>query len=186
MHAFAAGGRLARTDVYADIDGPGAEATLNGLYLTEGRQFCDFHTWMNHQQRARQQPAAVRGHPPGRSETVFDGLVKVAEGAQKTDAQQQNRNLLLDKLALAHSNPRLEIYADDVKCAHGSTVGELDDEALFYLRSRGIGPKDAESMLVLAYASEMLQPVRLTGVRDHVRGRLLDRLPGDETVRSVI
>lgn len=186
LHAFATGARLARTDVYADINGPGADVTLNGLYLTRGRQFCDFHTWVNHNAEHGTSHQLFKGVLQGRSETVFDGVVRVAEDAQKTDAQQQNRNLLLDKLALAHSNPRLEIYADDVKCAHGSTVGELDDEALFYLRSRGIGPADAQAMLTLAYASEMLQPIRLQAVHDHVRGRLLEWLPGDETVRSVI
>ncbi|WP_435104007.1 Fe-S cluster assembly protein SufD [Arhodomonas sp. AD133] len=185
-HAFSVGARLARVDVYADIDGTGAEVTLNGLYLTRERQFCDFHTWVTHHSEHGSSRQLFKGVLQGRSETVFDGLVKVAEGAQKTDAQQQNRNLVLDKLALAHSNPRLEIYADDVKCAHGSTVGELDDEALFYLRSRGVGPQDAQGMLTLAYASEMLQPIRLAAVHDHIRGILLERLPGDEIVRSVV
>jgi Fe-S cluster assembly protein SufD len=104
--------------------------------------------------------------------------VKVFEGAQKIDAQQQNRNLLLGKLALAHSNPRLEIYADDVKCTHGSTVGKLDDEALFYLNTRGIGLDDAQGMLTLAFANEMLKPIRLDVLYQYERQLLLQRLPG--------
>ncbi|MGD8430755.1 MAG: Fe-S cluster assembly protein SufD, partial [Ectothiorhodospiraceae bacterium] len=183
---LSAGARLTRTDVYADLDGQGAEATLNGLYLTRGRQFADFHTWVNHRAEHGTSRQLFKGVLQGRSETVFDGLVKVFEGAQKTDAQQQNRNLVLDKLALAHSNPRLEIYNDDVKCAHGSTVGELDDDALFYLRSRGIGPQDAQGMLTFAFASETLRGIRLQGVHDHVRRLLFRRLPGDDTVREVV
>ena len=186
MHTLAAGGQLSRTDIYADLDGTGADVELNGLYLTEGRQFCDHHTWVSHNTEHTTSRQVFKGVLDGRSETVFDGLVKVAEGAQKTDAQQENRNLLMSKMALAHSNPRLEIYADDVKCSHGSTTGQLDKEALFYLRSRGVGPADAKSMLVFAFANEMLEPIKVSGLHDYERGLLFRRLPGDETVREVV
>lgn len=184
VQSFTAGARLSRVDIYADLEAPGADVNLNGLYVTQGRQFSDHHTWLRHNSEHGTSRQLFKGVLRGRSETVFDGLVRVAKGAQKTDAQQQNRNLLLDRMALAHSNPRLEIYADDVKCAHGSTVGELDEDAMFYLRSRGVGPADAQAMLTFAFASEMLEPIRLTAVREHIRQLLFRRLPGDDTVRE--
>lgn len=186
IHAFACGARLARTDIYANLIGPGADVTLNGLYLTTGRQYSDHHTWVNHKAVRGISRQLFKGVLQGRSETVFDGLVKVFEGAQKIDAQQQNRNLLLGKLALAHSNPRLEIYADDVKCTHGSTVGKLDDEALFYLNTRGIGFDDAQGMLTVAFANEMLRPIRLDALYQYERQLLFQRLPGAETAREML
>ncbi len=183
---FARGAAQARVDVYADLEDTGADVTLNGLYLTTGRQFSDHHTWVNHRRPHGTSRQVFKGILQGRSETVFDGLVKVFEGAQKTDAQQQNRNLLLERMALAHSNPRLEIHADDVKCAHGSTVGELDDDALFYMRSRGIGAGDAQGLLTLAFASELLSAVRPEAIAAHLRRRLLETLPGDETLRDIV
>ncbi len=175
--AFVAdGGRLARLDLVADLEGEGGEIDCNGIYLTEGRQFTDFHTWFNHRVENCFSRQRFKGILQGRSETVFDGLVKVFEGAQKTDAVQENRNLVLGKRALAHSNPRLEIFADDVKCTHGSTVGELDEEALFYLRTRGISAEGAQGMLTLAFAGEIVDMFRVSGVRDHVRRVLMRRL----------
>ena len=170
------GGRLARLDLIADLEGENAEIDCNGIYLSEGRQFSDFHTWFNHRVENCFSRQRFKGILQGRSETVFDGLVKVFEGAQKTDAVQENRNLVLGKRALAHSNPRLEIFADDVKCTHGSTVGELDEEALFYLRTRGISADGAQGMLTLAFAGEIVDMFRVSGVRDHVRRVLMRRL----------
>ena len=170
------GARLARLDLIADLEGEGGEIDCNGIYLTEGRQFTDFHTWFNHRVPNCYSRQRFKGILQGRSETVFDGLVKVFEGAQKTDAVQENRNLVLGKRALAHSNPRLEIFADDVKCTHGSTVGELDEEALFYLRTRGIDADGAQGMLTLAFAGEIVDMFRVSGVRDHVRRVLMRRL----------
>lgn len=186
VHSLACGARLARTDLYANLAGPGADVALNGLYLTEGRQYCDHHTWVNHKAEHGTSRQMFKGVLQGRSESVFDGLVKVYEQAQKIDAQQQNRNLLLGKLALAHSNPRLEIHADDVKCTHGSTVGKLDDEALFYLNTRGIGHVDAQGILTFAFANEMLKPIRLEALHHYERQLLLARLPGDEMVRELL
>ncbi|MDR9407066.1 MAG: Fe-S cluster assembly protein SufD [Spiribacter sp.] len=170
------GGRLVRLDLIADLEGEHGEIDCNGIYLTEGRQFTDFHTWFNHRVPNCYSRQRFKGILQGRSESVFDGLVKVFEGAQKTDAVQENRNLVLGKRAFAHSNPRLEIYADDVKCTHGSTVGELDEQALFYLRTRGIGVEGATGMLTLAFAGEIVDMFRVSGVRDHVRRVLMRRL----------
>lgn len=170
------GGRLARLDLIADLEGEHGEIDCNGIYLTEGRQFTDFHNWFNHRVPNCYSRQRFKGILQGRSETIFDGLVKVFEGAQKTDAVQENRNLVLGKRSLAHSNPRLEIYADDVKCTHGSTVGELDQEAYFYLRTRGIDAAGAQGMLTLAFAGEIVDMFRVSGVRDHVRKVLMRRL----------
>ncbi|MDN5871799.1 MAG: Fe-S cluster assembly protein SufD [Nitrococcus sp.] len=185
MHSFACGARLGRTDIYANLTGPGADVTLNGLYLTSERQYCDHHTWVNHKAEHGTSRQLFKGVLQGRSETVFDGLVKVFERAQKIDARQENRNLLLGKLALAHSNPRLEIHADDVKCSHGSTVGQLDDEALFYLNTRGIGFDDAQGLLTFAFADEMLEPIRLDALYQYERQALFQRLPGADMVRGM-
>ena len=175
--AFVAdGGRLGRVDLVADLEGEGGEIDCNGIYLTEKRQFVDFHTWFNHREGNCFSRQRFKGILQDRSETSFDGLVKVFEGAQKTDAVQENRNLVLGKRALAHSNPRLEIFADDVKCTHGSTVGELDDEALFYLRTRGISAEGAKGMLTLAFAGEIVDMFKVDGVRSHIRGVLMRRL----------
>ncbi|MBS3785563.1 MAG: Fe-S cluster assembly protein SufD [Gammaproteobacteria bacterium] len=175
--AFVAdGAKLARLDLIADLEGEGGEIDCNGIYLTDERQFSDFHTWFNHRVPNCYSRQRFKGILQGRSETVFDGLVKVFEGAQKTDAVQENRNLVLGKRAFAHSNPRLEIFADDVKCTHGSTVGELDEEALFYLRTRGISVESATGMLTLAFAGEIVDMFRVPAVRDHVRDVLMHRL----------
>jgi Fe-S cluster assembly protein SufD len=113
-------------------------------------------------------------------------LVKVAKGAQKTDARQENRNLLLSKRALAHSNPRLEIHADDVKCSHGSSIGEIDRDALFYLRSRGIAQDDAQGLMTYAFIGEVLEPVRIEALRAYERAAALRYLPGDQTMKDVL
>ena len=174
------GGRIARLDLIADLEGEHGEIDCNGVYLTEGRQFTDFHTWFNHRVANCYSRQRFKGILQGRSESIFDGLVKVFEGAQKTDAVQENRNLVLGKRAFAHSNPRLEIYADDVKCTHGSTVGELNEEALFYLRTRGISADGAKGMLTLAFAGEIVDMFKVSGVRNHVRGVLMRRLGVDD------
>ncbi len=185
VHGFSAGGKTARTDFYVNLASEGAEATLNGLYLVSDGQYCDYHTWVRHQAPHCNSHQTFKGVLEGRAESVFDGLIHVAKGAQKTDSQQQNRNLLLSPRALAHSNPRLEIYADDVKCAHGSTVGELDEDALFYLRSRGVGEEDARGLLTFAFANEMLKSVTVDALRSYESQRLSGLLPGDASVKEL-
>ncbi len=115
---------------------------------------------------------------------VFNGRIHVHPHAQKTDAKQTNRNLLLSKEALVHTNPQLEIFADDVKCTHGSTVGQLDEEAIFYLRSRGIGEVAARSLLTYAFASDIVERIRVEPVRQELRDFLLDWIPHGEVVRD--
>ncbi|WP_290649065.1 Fe-S cluster assembly protein SufD [Aquisalimonas sp.] len=185
-HALHAGGRTVRTDLYANLDGPGCSVNLNGLYLLKSGEFADFHTWTRHHADHCTSQQRFKGVLDGKSEAVFDGLIHVARDAQKTDAEQENRNLLLSPKALAHSNPRLEIYADDVKCGHGSTVGQLDEAAVFYLRSRGVSEDEARGILTFAFANEMLEPVSLPSLRDYEREALLSLLPGEEAVRKLL
>ena len=117
---------------------------------------------------------------------VFNGLIHVHKGAQKTDAKQSNRNLLLSRDAIANSNPQLEIYADDVKCTHGSTVGQLDEDAVFYLRSRGIGQEAARSLLTWAFASDIVERIQVEPVRKDLEEFLFARLPKGEVVRQAV
>ncbi len=186
MHGFSNGGKAARTDIVVNLNGEGADARLDGLYLVGDGQYADYHTWVRHQAGHCTSHQLFKGVLSGKAESVFDGLIHVRKGAQKTDSQQQNRNLLLSPRSLAHSNPRLEIYADDVKCAHGSTVGELDRDALFYLRSRGVGENDARGLLTFAFANEMLEPIGIEALRDHVGQRLAEFMPGDATVKELL
>jgi Fe-S cluster assembly protein SufD len=117
---------------------------------------------------------------------VFSGRIKVHPGAQKTDAKQTNRNLLLSRRAVANSNPQLEILADDVRCTHGSTVGQLDEDAVFYLRSRGIGADAAASILTYAFAADVVERIRVPAVRQDVEEFLFRRLPAGEVVRDAV
>ncbi|HEX5513946.1 MAG TPA: Fe-S cluster assembly protein SufD [Gammaproteobacteria bacterium] len=185
-HSFAIGGKLARADLYGDLAAPGGEVALDGLYLLSDGQYIDHHTWVSHLAEHCQSHQLFKGVLAGRSEAVFDGLVKVAKGAQKTDARQENRNLLLTRRAKVHSNPRLEIHADDVKCTHGSSMGELDEDALFYLRSRGIGRDDAMGLLTYAFIGEALEPVRIDALREYERAVALRYLPGDHAAREML
>jgi len=122
----------------------------------------------------------------GRSSAVFNGLIHVHHGAQKTNAKQSNRNLLLSRTAQANSNPQLEIFADDVKCTHGSTVGQLDEDAIFYLRSRGIGEAAARSILTYAFAAEVVEGIAVEAVRNELQELLFNRLPQGEIVRQAV
>jgi Fe-S cluster assembly protein SufD len=137
-HFLSAGGLLARTDIFILLDGEGADCNLDGLTLAGEGQLGDYHIAMEHARPHSSSGQLFKGVLAGKARAVFDGLIHVRQNAQKTQAMQNNRNLLLSRRALANSNPRLEILADDVKCNHGSTIGYLDPDALFYLRSRGI------------------------------------------------
>lgn len=154
--AISAGGALTRNDLILHLGGPGAECLLNGLTLGRGRSHTDQHVFVDHAQPGGTSRQLYKSVLWDRARTVFNGGVRVAAGAQKTDAQQVNRNLLLSKDAEADSKPQLEIFADDVKCSHGSATGGLDAAQLFYLRSRGLGEAQARAMLVEAYAAEVL------------------------------
>ena len=153
------GGRIARTEIHAALNGPGATAHLNAAQLLTGSQHADFTSVVRHAAPKGTSRQIVRNVLAGRSRGVFQGRIEVARGAQGTDGYQMNRALLLSPDAEIDTKPELEIFADDVKCSHGATVGELDAEQLFYLRSRGIPDREARSILVRAFLAEALDPV---------------------------
>ncbi|HQN95717.1 MAG TPA: Fe-S cluster assembly protein SufD [Thermoanaerobaculales bacterium] len=176
--AFTLGGGLVRNDLAVTLRGEGADATLDGLYLTSGGQHVDNHLRVRHGAPGGTSRQLYKGILDGSSRAVFNGRIVVDTCAQKTDARQSNRNLLLSAEALVQSNPQLEILADDVRCTHGSTIGRLDEDAVFYLRSRGLDRGAAESMLTWAFAAEVVDRVRVPELRDSLRDAMLARLPG--------
>jgi Fe-S cluster assembly protein SufD len=185
-HSISWGGGLVRNDVHAVLAGEGCEATLNGLYMVEGTQLIDHHMRVEHVAAHCDSHELYKGILEGRSRAVFSGRIYVHKGAQKTDAKQTNRNLLLSKQAVCNSNPQLEIFADDVKCTHGSTVGQLDETAIFYLRSRGIGEDAAKSLLTYAFAVDIVERVKVPAVRRELEEFLFRRLPRGEVVRQAV
>ncbi len=164
------GGRITRTEIHAGLNGPGAMAHLNGAQLLTGSQHADFTSIVRHAAPKGTSRQTIKNVLSGRSRGVFQGRIEVARGAQGTDGYQMNRALLLSPDAEIDTKPELEIFADDVKCSHGATVGELDAEQLFYLRSRGIPDQEARSILVRAFLAEALDPV----TNDTARGLLED------------
>lgn len=185
-HSISLGGALVRNDVNAVLDGEGIDCILNGLYVMEGTQFVDNHMRVEHAKPHCASHELYKGVLDGKSRSIFNGLIHVHPGAQKTDAKQSNRNLLLSRDAVASSNPQLEIYADDVKCTHGSTVGQLDEDAVFYLRSRGIGVEAARSLLTYAFASDIVERIKVEPVRRDLEEFLYARLPQGEVVRQAV
>jgi len=185
-HAVSTGGAICRNDVNGVLAEPGCECTLNGLYLVRGEQLVDNHMRIDHVAPHCNSYELYKGVLDGKARSVFNGLIHVHPGAQKTDAKQSNRNLLLSRGALASSNPQLEIFADDVRCTHGSTVGQLDDEAVFYLRSRGIGEAAAKSLLTYAFASDIVGRIKIEPVRRDLEELLFARLPRGEVVRQAV
>jgi Fe-S cluster assembly protein SufD len=155
-HSLVLGAALSRDDIDVRFEGEGGECRLNGLFAVSGKRVADTHSRIDHAKPHCASRELYKGILDGQARGVFNGLVIVRPGAQKTDAWQVNRNLLLSGEALVHSTPQLEILADDVKCKHGSTTGQLDPEALFYLRSRGIGEPEARGLLTRAFADELL------------------------------
>ncbi|MDH3814110.1 MAG: Fe-S cluster assembly protein SufD [Acidobacteriota bacterium] len=174
--AISVGGALARTDIGVVLDGEHAEASLDGLYLGDGSQQADTHLTVRHASPNCRSFQLYKGVLAGRAKSVFNGRIIVDQDAQKTDAKQSNRNLLLSDDAVVNSNPQLEIFADDVRCTHGSTVGQLDDEAVFYLRSRGIGHDEAIQLLTLAFAGEILERVPVVELRERLEKVVAVRL----------
>lgn len=162
---FSLGGGLARNYVNTLLDGEGAQCILDGLYLAAGRQHVDNHTLIDHAKPRATSREFYKGVLAGHARGVFNGRVVVHQDAQHTDAQQTNRNLLLSEDAEVDTKPQLEIYADDVKCSHGATVGQLDEDAVFYLRSRGMDEAGARSLLTYAFAADIIGRVTLAPVR---------------------
>jgi len=185
-HTINLDGELVRSDVTAVLDGEGAHVALNGLYLTERRQHVDNQLIVHHAKPHCTSEQLYKGILDGSSRAVFNGRIVVAPDAQKTNAEQSNRNLLLSDGALIHSNPQLEIFADDVRCTHGSTVGRLDEDALFYLRSRGIDRSAAEGLLTYAFAADVVQRISLTKIREDLEEYLFARLPRGELIREAV
>jgi len=175
-HSFVFGGALVREDLNIVLAGEGADAHLNGLYLTTGKQHIDNHTTLDHAKPHCNSRELYKGVLDGQSSGVFNGRVIVRKDAQKTDSKQSNKNLLLSEDAVINTKPELEIFADDVKCTHGATIGQVDQEAIFYLRSRGIGHNEARKILTFAFANEVIGRVRYTPLADRLRDALFQSL----------
>ncbi len=176
VHSFALGARLSRNNIRAKLAGEGLECVLNGLYLTRGEQLADHHMIVEHAQPHCASHEYFNGILDDKSKGVFHGRIYVHPAAQKTDAKQTNKNLLLSDDATADTKPQLEIYADDVKCTHGATIGQLNDESIFYLRSRGLSKDTARRMLIHAFAGEIIARVRHPAVREQLDQVVWDRL----------
>jgi len=167
-HHISLGGALARNEIHARLDAPGVDCALNGLFLVDGEQHVDSQTTVDHASPLGTSRELYKGILGGRSRGVFNGSVLVRQDAQKTNARQFNHNLLISNDAQINTKPTLEIAADDVKCAHGSTVGRLDEEALFYLRARGLDERSARQMLTAAFASEIANAIPQERLRAQV------------------
>jgi len=180
-HAIALGAALGRNDIRGKLMGEGGEAICNGLYLLNEKQHFDTHLFMDHAVAKCNSHELYKGILDEKSKAVFCGRILVQQDAQQTDAVQSNRNLLLSRGAKVHSLPQLEIYADDVKCTHGATIGELDEVALYYLQTRGIDPVRGKAMLTYAFANEVLNEIKSTPVRTYLENLVhewLDKVSG--------
>jgi len=175
-HSIATGARLSRNNIRTALAGEGVNVILNGLYSTKLDQLADHHMVVEHAQPHCNSHEYYNGILDGRSKGVFHGRILVRQIAQKTDAKQTNKNLLLSEDATVDTKPQLEIYADDVKCTHGATIGQLNDESIFYLRARGIGEDTAKRMLIHAFAGEIIERIRYTPLRDELDKVIWDRL----------
>jgi Fe-S cluster assembly protein SufD len=173
--SFATGGALSRTNLYTTLDGEGCGVTLNGLYLLDGEQHCDHQTLVVHAQPNCFSRELYKGILDGRSHGVFNGKVYVHPIAQQTDGKQTSKTLLLSDTAHIDTKPQLEIFADDVKCTHGATVGQIDQQALFYMKSRGVGAEDARRLLTYAFAADALETIEVDAVREGLERMTLDR-----------
>jgi len=175
-HAVSLGGAMARNDVEVTLGGAGADCNLSGLYLTHGRQHVDNDTTIDHASPHSTSRETYKGVLEDTSRAVFSGRIIVRQDAQKVVARQTNKNLLLSENATVNTKPQLQINADDVKCFHGATVGMLDEDAVFYLRSRGLDQDAARSLLVHAFVSDLVADMKMEHVRDHLGGMIRDRL----------
>ena len=179
------GGALLRFDVRCLLEGKGAECQLDGAYFADRNDHVDHHTLVEHRAPHCRSDQTYRGIAAGQATAVFDGIVIVHRDAQKTEAHQENRNLLLSDSATVHTKPHLEIDADDVVCSHGATVGALDEDQLFYLRARGV-PKDlANAMLTYAFVESIIDRVAHEPTRARMQEALLARIPHADEIREV-
>lgn len=176
LHGISVSGELIRNEVNAVLAEPGAEVRMNGLYLVRGRQHVDNHTRIDHVAPRCTSLEHYKGILDGNGHGVFNGRIVVHPDAQQTSADQSNRNLMLSDQALVNTNPQLEIYADDVKCNHGATVGQIDDDAIFYFRSRGIDPDTARQLMVHGFTHELIDQIRNPAIREIVAALVDDWL----------
>jgi Fe-S cluster assembly protein SufD len=177
-HSFSIGGQFVRNDVSSALDGEACESTINGLYVLNGAQHCDNYTLLEHRKPGCPSHELYKGILDGQARAVFRGKILVHQIAKNTDAYQQNKNVLLSDDARVNTKPQLEIYADEVKCSHGATIGQLDDDALFYLQTRGIGRQAAQRMLLEAFAGDVLSRIKIKGLRKALTDIVLNKISG--------
>ena len=170
VHTISLEGKILRNNLNVAVQGENCETNLNGLYLVHGSQHVDNHTYVDHIAPNCNSRENYKGVMDDQSTAVFNGKVMVQTNAQKINAFQSNQNILLSDDATINSKPELEIYADDVQCAHGSTTGQLDEEAVFYLRSRGISETSAKKMMIKAFLFDVLGDIKLNSFKEHVEG----------------
>jgi Fe-S cluster assembly protein SufD len=175
-YAFSSGAALARSTITAKLAGPGAHTTLDGLYVGNGKQHLDHYTMIDHAHPQCSSRETYRGVLDGAAHGVFNGRIVVRRDAQKTDADQANHNLLLSRNAEVDTKPQLEIFADDVRCTHGTTVGQLDETQLFYLRARGIDERAARALLTFAFARDVIDRVAIDALKARLEAALLTRM----------
>jgi Fe-S cluster assembly protein SufD len=176
-HSFAFGGVLTRNDIIAVLDGEGGDCTLNGLYLADGQRLIDNHTTIDHAKPHCGSHEVYKGILSGHARAVFNGKIIVRPDAQKTDAKQTNKALLLSDEAQINTKPQLEIFANDVKCTHGAAIGQLDEDAIFYLRARGLDLQQSRDMLIHAFAGDVLNRIRIEPLKQSLEEQLLSALP---------
>ncbi|NWF90167.1 MAG: Fe-S cluster assembly protein SufD [Ignavibacteriaceae bacterium] len=179
-HLISFGADISRNDFNSRFNGEGGESMLNGLFLVEGNQLFDAHTLIDHAKPHCNSHEHYKGILTDSSRGVFNGKVIVRKDAQKTNAFQENNNIILSDNALVNTKPQLEIFADDVKCSHGATIGQLDNDAMFYLKSRGIGDDKAKAILIHAFASDVVRYIKVNPVRDYIEGILKSKFHEDQ------
>ena len=184
-HTVLLGAALTRRNIHPVLAGEGGECLINGLFMANERQHMDNYMKVEHASPHCQSRQVYKGILDGQSHGVFHGRIIVHKDAQKTDAKQTNMNLLLSEEAQIDTKPQLEIYADDVKCTHGATVGQIDEEAIFYLRSRGLGEASARALLLYAFAGDMLQRMKVEPVRRHLEELVAQWVPQGELLEGV-
>lgn len=174
-HLISTGAEISRNDFNVKFNDSGCESTLNGLYMINGNQLFDAHTLIDHAKPHCNSHEHYKGILEQSSKGVFNGKVMVRQDAQKTNAFQQNNNILLSNDAVVNTKPQLEIFADDVKCSHGATIGKLNEESMFYLKSRGIGEEAATAMLIHAFASDVITSIKIPALREYLEKIITQR-----------
>ena len=180
------GGKLVRNDINVKLLSSNAHCQLNGLYIAKNKQHIDNHTLIEHQSPHSMSDENFKGIIDNKARAVFNGSVIVHEGAVKTDAKQSNANLLLSDDAEIDTKPQLEIYNDDVKCAHGATIGQLDDDALFYLRSRGVSEQDAKALLTFGFAKSLIDTIPEAPIRHRLIQLVLEKLDANQSIKEFL